>query len=255
MNSSGNSQYRMTAPMTPMVKLLLIINVSVWLVCQVILEGFLKIPFTSFFALYPGQVVLDFKAWQLLSYMFLHSISVSHILLNMLMLWFIGAELELRWGGRFFLGYFLGSGVGAAIIYCVGATMHFAITGQQKLMFIPVVGASGGIFGLLLAYGLLFGERMMSFMMLFPMKARYFVLILGIVEIMTLLSNGVMGGEVANLAHLGGLIAGFLILWTWTRWQSYKKHQNKGPKKTGNLRLVVDNDRKPGSSGGPKYWN
>jgi membrane associated rhomboid family serine protease len=254
--NSGN-QYRMHVPVTPMVKWLLISNVSVWFFFQVILEGYFKLPFTSIFALYPGQVVLDFKGWQLLSYMFLHSLSISHILLNMLSLWFIGAELEQRWGPRFFLLYFLGSGVGAALFYCIAVTFYYAFTGKQSLLLTPVVGASGGVFGLLLAYGLLFGERTLSFFMLFPMKAKYFVMILGAVEVMTLLSTGVMGGEIANLAHLGGLLAGFLILWTWTRLQRYKATAAKENrfKKAGGLRLVVDNDKKPGDKGGPKYWN
>ena len=250
---NSNYQYRMHVPMTPMVKNLLIVNLVVWLLFQVILEGYFSIPFTRFFALYPGKVIFDFSIWQLLSYMFLHSISVSHILMNSLMLWFIGADLEIRWGKKFFLFFYLVTGVGAAVIYCMAVAGYFYATGNQSSLTTPVVGASGAIFGILLAYGMLFGERTMSFMMLFPMKAKHFVILLGAVEIMTLLSSGVMGGEVANLAHLGGLASGWLVLMGWARYQRTLQNKQNKPKKAGSLRLVVDNEKKDNKE--PRYWN
>ena len=113
--------------------------------------------------------------------------------------------------------------------------------------------ASGALFGLLLAYGIIFSERETYFMGLFPMKAKYFVMIAGAIDFASLLSSGVSGGEVAYLAHLGGIIAGFFILKT----QVYLKVQqtkNKLKKKNGSLRLVVDNDKVKDQSN-PKYWN
>jgi membrane associated rhomboid family serine protease len=113
------------------------------------------------------------------------------------------------------------------------------------------MGASGAIFGLLLAYGILFGERIIHVMMVFPMKAKYMVMILGAVEVASLLTADVNGGDVAYLAHLGGLISGYLALLGWTKYQRLQWSQ-KAKKKHGNLRLVVDNEKEQKA---PKYWN
>ncbi len=240
-----------TAPFTPMVKWLLIINVAVWFIGQVILEGFLRVPVTSWFALFPEKVLVNFQVWQLFTYMFLHSMQVTHILFNMLMLWFFGAELEQRWGSKFFLAYYLLCGVGAALIYCVGVWIYALTTGSTTGMIVPVIGASGSIFGLLLANGLLFGERIVYFFMIFPMKTKFFVAIMGFIQVVSMMTSSVAGGEVAYLAHLGGLVSGFIILKLRGRFEGLfnaKKSRNKGR----NLRLVVNNEKndKP-----PKYWN
>ncbi|UOF02774.1 rhomboid family intramembrane serine protease [Bdellovibrio reynosensis] len=242
-----------TAPMTPAVKWLLIINVAVWFVIQVIVEGFLKIPFTSIFGLYPGKVLFDFNIWQIFTYMFLHSMQVTHILFNMLMLWFFGAELEQRWGTRFFLIYYFVSGVGAAILYCLGVWGWALATGSQTGLIVPVIGASGAIFGLLLAQGILFGERIVYFFMLFPMKTRYFVALMGLVQLASMMTSSVSGGEVAYLAHLGGLVSGYICLKS-KSWID-RNNQNRRTKSKGrNLRLVVDNE-KSSKDKPPKYWN
>lgn len=239
-------------PFSRTMKILIGVTVGVWLFGQVLGEGYLGLHLTKFFALYPGKILYDGAVWQLVTYMFLHSMQVSHVLLNMLMLWFMGAELEAKWGSRFFVFYYFATGIGAAVLYTVAMWIYALGTGSTQGLVIPVVGASGAIFGLMLAYGILFGERMIHFMMLFPMKAKYFVLILGAVEVMTILTNGVGGGEVANLAHLGGLVSGYLTLWGTTMYQR-RQNARKSKKKGGNLRLVVDNEKSPKDS--PKYWN
>jgi len=242
-----------TAPLTPVVKWLLIINVAIWFIFQVILEGFAHVPVTSLFGLYPGKVLFNFEIWQLVTYMFLHSMQITHILFNMLMLWFFGAELEQRWGARFFLTYYMVCGVGAAILYCGGVWIYALATGSQVGLIVPVVGASGAIFGLLLAQGLLFGERVIYFFMLFPMKTKYFVGIMGLIQIASLMTSSVSGGEVAYLAHIGGLVSGYLCLRARGWWvQNNMKKKAKG-NRGRNLRLVVDNE-KP-SDKPPKYWN
>lgn len=241
------------APLTPVVKWLVIVNVAVWFLFQVILEGFLHVPVSAYFSLIPGKVLFDFQIWQIGSYMFLHSLQVTHILFNMLMLWFFGAELEQRWGRKFFLFYYLACGIGAAILYCLGVWIYAAFTGSQTGLIVPVVGASGAVFGLLLAQGILFGERIVYFFMLFPMKTKYFVALMGLIEMASLMTSSVVGGEVAYLAHLGGLVSGYICLkskeW-YTRHDWKKKAKNKGR----NLRLVVDNE-KPSKDKPPKYWN
>lgn len=240
------------APLTPVVKWLLIINVAVWFLFQVLLEGFMHVTFTPIFALFPAKVIFEFQIWQLVTYMFLHSLQVTHILFNMLMLWFFGAELEQRWGSKFFLIYYFTCGVGAAVLYCVAVWAYALVTGSQTGLIVPVIGASGAIFGLLLAQGIIFGERVVYFFMLFPMKTKYFVAIMGLVQFASLMTSGVSGGEVAYLAHLGGLASGFICLqvkaW-FTRQDFKKKAKNKGR----NLRLVVNNEKK--SDKPPKYWN
>lgn len=249
------SQPSMMVPLTPAVKKLLFITVGVWFFGQVLLETFLKLPLSPWFALYPHKVIFNFYGWQLFSYMFLHTLQITHILFNMLLLWFIGSELEQRWGTKFFTIYYFACGVGAALIYTIGMGIYAAATGQQAGLYVPVIGASGAIFGLLLAYGILFGERIIYFFMVFPMKAKYFVMIMGVVEFASMVTNSIEGSEVAYLAHLGGLASGYIFLVSYTRWKQVKWNQKAQQKHKGrNLKLVVDNEKdKPPD--GPKYWN
>jgi membrane associated rhomboid family serine protease len=190
-------QIQVNFSITPTVKWLIVANVVIWVGFQILLEGYAGIPFNRHFALYPGKFIYEFFLWQPFTYMFLHSLQVSHILFNMMMLWFIGVELEQRWGRKFFLAYYIICGAGSAILYSFIMAIYSALTGGQTGLVVPVLGASGAIFGLLLAYGILFGERTMHFMMVFPMKAKYFVTILGAIEVVSILTSGVTGGEVA----------------------------------------------------------
>lgn len=250
-----NQQFQTVMPFTKAVKFLVIANVAIWVFLVLILQGLVLKNNAVFelFALVPSKVVTEFWIWQLFTYMFLHSTGVFHVLFNMLTLWWFGAELESRWGSKFFVSYYLTCGVGAGAIYLAGTVIYYLITGQVMAMASPLVGASGATYGLLLAYGLLFGERVISFMMLFPMKAKYFVMIIGFVELVTLLDSG-MGSTTANLAHLGGIAVGFVFLATVARMRANKAAG--GSRRGRRLKLVVNNERKPGEdSNGPKYWN
>lgn len=252
----NRNQVQMNLSMTSGVKGLIIANVIVWLGGQVILEQYLGVSFSRWFALYPGKVLFDFSIWQLFTYMFLHTFNqISHIFFNMLMLWFLGTELENRWGKKFFLSYYVLTGFGAGLIYCIGTWIYFMFKPGAHVLVVPVVGASGAVFGLLLAYGVLFGERIISVFGVFPMKAKIFVAIMGFMELASLLTSDVNGGDVAYLAHLGGLASGYIVLLGWTRLQQWT-WTRKARKKSRNLRLVVDNDKPPKKTGdGPKYWN
>ncbi len=242
--------------LTPAVKKILFVTIGVWFFGQLIVEKMLGIPLTSWLALYPNKVVFDFYIWQVATYMFLHTLSPMHILFNMLLLWFMGSELEQRWGARFFFLYYFVCGVGAAFLYVIGITLYAATTGHQSGLYVPVIGASGAVFGLLLAYGIIFGERVIYFFMVFPMKAKYFVLIMGLVEFVSLMTSGVGGGEVAYLAHLGGIATGYIFLVSYTKWQQFKWNQKTQQKHKGrNLKLVVDNDKPDSPPDDPKYWN
>ena len=255
---SGQYQMQSVMPITPMVKKLIIINVAIWLVGILILENMiLGTSFlTEYFGMTPGRVVYDFWIWQPFTYSFLHSEGVFHVLFNMLLLWMFGSELERRWGSRFFLIYYMVTAVGAGFFYTFIVTLFSLIAGDQIQMSIPVIGASGAGYGIILAYGILFSERVIYFMMLFPMKAKWFAAILAFVSLISAISSaGSSGTKVAHLAHLGGIVVGWLFLVGFTRLKQRgvrKKTSRRGRK----LKLVVDNERDFGKNdGGPKYWN
>ena len=188
-------------PMTPAVKALIITNVAVFVV-GLVLPGM-----TSYLGLTPAAVVEGFWLWQPATYMFLHA-SLTHLLLNMLMLWMFGVEIERMWGTEAFARYYLLCGLGAAATTIVAALLP---VGFASFMYItPTVGASGAIYGLLLAYGLTFPNRPIYMYLLFPVPAKYFVLITGAITLLLSISAG--GGRVAHLAHLGGLLTGYLLL-------------------------------------------
>jgi membrane associated rhomboid family serine protease len=145
--------------------------------------------------------------WQLLTYGFLHDLnSLQHILFNMFGLWMFGRDLERLMGAQRFLTYYLTCVVGAGIVQLIVAAMQGASY--------PTIGASGGVFGILLAYAMAFPNR--TVMLLFPpipMKAKYFVLGYGILELYLGVSGRSPG--VANFAHLGGMLFGFMLLQYW----------------------------------------
>ncbi len=241
-------------PLSPMVKKLIIINVGIWLLVQLILGQFVfsDFPLSTYIGLVPAMVIGEFAFWQIFTYMFLHSMDIFHILFNMLLLWMIGSEIEQKWGSRFFLIYYLTCGIGAGLIYTLGYLGYAIFTGKLGGALVPVVGASGAVFGLLLAYGMVFGDRVIYFMFMFPMKARYFVMILGGVEVLMILTGGQRG--VANLAHLGGLITGFVFLWIWARRKRLGGPKARRPRGGPKLHIVVENE-KPDDDSGSRYWN
>lgn len=242
------------APLTPVVKKIMIATAVVWIVVQIILDKFIGLHISRWFILNPDVVIEKFWMWQTFTYMFFHALSPFHIFFNGLLLWFVGSELEKHWGSRFFTIYYFTCGVGAAFVYCIGVALYAIFTGDQNPLMIPVMGASGGLFGLLVAYGIVFSERTIYFMGLFPLKAKYFVMIAAAIDLSSLLTTGFSGGEVAYLAHLGGALVGFIFLWGHTRLK-LGSTKAKMKKKSGGLRLVVDNEKPGKKDSGPKYWN
>lgn len=154
-----------------------------------------------------------FYPWQVITYGFLHSpVLISHLLFNMLALWMFGRELELRWGSGRFLVYYLIGVIGAGITNLL--YMHLA--GDYGL----VIGASGGTFAILLAFGMTFPNR--EVMLLFPpipMKAKTLVIIYGTMELVLGVSG--LQAQVAHFAHLGGLLTGWLLL-RWWRFRGFE---------------------------------
>lgn len=191
----------------PVTRLLLIANVAVYL-----LQSAFDDELLVWFALWPFNLPPGFGAqflpWQVLTYGFLHG-SLLHIGFNMLALYMFGGQLEMVFGQRRFLVYFLGCVFAAA----VAQLAIQALTGAPPF---PTIGASGGVFGLLLAYGLLFPHR--KLMLLFPpipMPAWLFVTLYGLIEL-TLGVTGTQAG-VAHFAHLGGMLGGYLLIRQWRR--------------------------------------
>jgi membrane associated rhomboid family serine protease len=162
---------------------------------------------TPLLGLVPVAVTNQFFVWQLVTYMFVHG-GIFHIAFNMLALWMFGAELERRWGTRYFLKYYFVSGVGAAALTVVFSLLPFSFA--QQVHYSIVVGASGAVYALLLAYALYFPDRPIYMYFVFPIPARIFVMIIGAIELLSSIS-GVQGG-VANATHLGGLVIGYLFL-------------------------------------------
>jgi len=191
-------------PMTRMVRALLIVNVAVYVVQWVVALG---ASWNDLVGLWLGVSpvgVLSGFVWQPFTYMFVHDVGTPfHLLFNMLILWMLGGELERYWGGTGFLRYYLTCGVGAGL----AAVLLGLLVGPRGAI---TIGASGAIYGLILAYGMIFGERIMLFMLLFPMKARTFAIVLFVVAFLS--TFGPSGGGVAHVAHLGGMVVGFVLL-------------------------------------------
>ncbi|MBM3745779.1 MAG: rhomboid family intramembrane serine protease [Acidobacteria bacterium] len=184
----------------PGVKWLLLTNAAVFVMDYFAHVLFRGDPFRVF-GLVPHQALFSGYLWQPVTYLFLHG-GFWHILINMLTLWMFGMDLERDWGTRRFLEYFFLCGVGAGVCVIVASALFGG-------MGIRTIGASGAVYGLLLAFGLLYPNRVVLFSFLFPIKAKYFVMIIGAIAFMSSFSTG---SGVSHIAHLGGMIFGYLYL-------------------------------------------
>ena len=195
--------------MPPGVKWLLTINTIVFVIYFLSVQ--LRItPLVMLFhalSLIPSWVVMGAVIWQPATYLFLHSpYGFGHILFNMLTLWMFGSDLERDWGTRRFLNYYFFCGIGAGLC---DVAARFLLGGERDLN-IPTIGASGAIYGLLMAFGMLYPNRTVYFGLLFPIPARVFVLILGGIAFLS--TFGAAGSRISHMAHLGGMIFGFYYL-------------------------------------------
>ena len=185
-------------PITPAVKWIIIANVVAFFATLVYR------PIVDYLGLVPELVVERGWLWQLATYMFLHGGPV-HILFNMLGVWMFGVELERLWGTRFFARYYAITGIGAGLTVVAVGLLPFAGTAQTYID--NTVGASGALFGLLLAFAYYYPERPILMFLLFPVPAKYFVVIVGAMAFLS-----APGNQVSEAAHLGGLIVGYLYL-------------------------------------------
>jgi len=171
--------------LTPAVKVLIIINVCIFVIINLVRN----FPWLGIFGLVPAFVFGRFWIWQLATYMFLH-LGLWHLVLNMLMLCFFGPTIEEAWGKKQFLIYYFFTGVGAALC------SFFVSMGS----YTPVIGASGAIFGILVAYAVMFPDSVILLFLIFPMKMKYAVLVLAGINLLGAISNP--GGGIAYFAHL-----------------------------------------------------
>jgi len=185
-------------PITFAVKWIIIANVAVFAV-----TSFVHADVFGYFGLIPKQVLERGWVWQLVTYMFLHG-GALHILFNMLGIWMFGVELERRWGTPFFLRYYFVAGIGGGIPFLLVSLLPFA----SATYVTPAVGASGALFGLLLAFAIYYPDRPILLILVF-VPARVFVMIYGGIALLNTLqpSRGV-----ADAAHLGGMLFGYLYL-------------------------------------------
>lgn len=196
--------------LTPAIKVLLIANTSVFLL-QAILQLVVSERAAAFLIRYFGLVpfaVLHGFVWQLFTYLFLHG-GLWHLLINMLVLWMFGRDLELYWGRRRFYAYYFLTGVGAGIINVIVKALLYSSASLP--MSIPTIGASGAIYGILMAAAMVFPDRqiwLLPFPVTLPM--RVYVAIIGAIEFFGTL--GASGDNVSHISHLGGMLVGYLYL-------------------------------------------
>ncbi|MFC4728167.1 rhomboid family intramembrane serine protease [Coralloluteibacterium thermophilus] len=201
----------------PVTQALLAANIAVFLLQLVAgpsLNPFMLWPLVAEYG-YGSQ----FLPWQVVTYGFMHG-DFGHLFFNMLALFMFGAPLEYTWGTRRFATFYFTCVVGAAIT-------HLVLTSFFGLPPLPTVGASGGVYGLLLAYGMLFPtQRVMLLFPPIPMQARTLVIVFGALALLMGVTG--TGGNIAHFAHLGGMLFGWLLIRYWRGQPPFKPRRPRG---------------------------
>jgi len=220
----------------PMTKHLIIINVVVWLAMQIPSIG---MPLQRYGALHYFTNP-DFNVAQLFTYMFIHA-NFMHLFFNMFALWMFGMIIERRFGSQKFLIYYISCGLGAGLIqlgvfaimvghyeaYLTPELIAYVKQGQYlpsepatlrlaELIYTPIVGASGAIYGVLLAFGMLYPNQRIYLYFVAPVKAKWVVIGYAVIELVQTLNNNA-ADNVAHVAHLGGMLVGVLIILWWRK--------------------------------------
>ena len=218
-------------PLTPAIKTIMIICVVVFLVQNILARSLGADPLVTFFGLSPARLLTSFWVWQPVTYLFLHG-NLMHIVLNMLILWMFGSELERRWGSQAFLQFYFICGVGAGLTSVMVDTLVRLIAGSSGGAFstIPTIGASGAIYGLMAAQAILFPNKLLLLFFFLPMRMRPAILLLAGMMLFTQLSTP--GSGINHVAHLGGMVFAWLYLnqawnlkklWDTWRWKQRRK--------------------------------
>lgn len=245
----GGAKIRIGGPLTAAVKTLLIINIAVFVLTSI---AYLTTPSETGSA--PGRSVQPeepiistlfrylgmtpdlfwsrLTLWMPVTYMFLHG-GFYHILFNMFALWMFGGDVENVFGTRQFVAYYMICGIGAGLLVAIIQPLF-----TPNVAFRTTVGASGAIYGIILAFGLFFPERILYFNFIIPIKAKWFVLIVGVMVFLSSMFDS--GGGISHIAHLGGLVFGFLFIKRRKIWASLRGAGRK--RKRPDLRIVDDKD-------------
>ena len=190
----GQFSYK-PALFTDAIKILVSVNFGIFLLQTVArTEGL----FFPLFGLVPKMVWSEFMIWQPFTYLFFHG-GIWHVLINMFVLWMFGSELERIWGKGHFLKFYFVTGVGAGLV-----TMIFGLNSMT-----PIVGASGAVYGVLLAYGLTYPNRTVYLYGIIPIKSLWFVIGIGVIAFMSSFDNV---SQISHLTHLSGMMIGYLML-------------------------------------------
>ena len=191
------------------------------------------------FGIVPSKTFGELMLWQPFTYLFFHG-GIWHVLINMFVLWMFGSELEKFWGKKEFLRFFFITGIGSGLI-----TILFSLSSTN-----PVVGASGAIYGVLLAYGFMFPNRLVYLYFLIPIKVKYLVMLIGAIAFFSSLNPG--NSNISHLTHLSGMVIGFIYLRSSINWNTInhfvihrkdeiKRHyEDKKNEKREALKLQVD---------------
>ena len=198
--------YLTGSALTDGIKILILINFLIFFLQSI--SGQERILF-QLFGIVPSNTFYKLMIWQPFTYLFFHG-GIWHVFINMFVLWMFGSELERIWKKNFFLKYYFMTGIGSGII-----TVLLSLNSS-----IPVVGASGAVYGILLAYGLMFPNRKVYLYFLIPLKVKYFVLFIGIIAFFS--SFGSNDG-ISHLTHLSGMIIGLIYLKSKFELNSLKK--------------------------------
>ena len=190
----GQFSYK-PALFTDAIKILVSVNFGIFLLQTVArTEGL----FFPLFGLVPKLVWSEFMIWQPFTYLFFHG-GIWHLLINMFVLWMFGSELERLWGKEHFLKFYFVTGVGAGLV-----TMIIGLNSMT-----PIVGASGAVYGVLLAYGLTYPNRTVYLYGIIPIKSLWFVIGIGVIAFMSSFENV---SQISHLTHLSGMMIGYLML-------------------------------------------
>ena len=222
-------------PLPQTIKVLLAANVAVFVLQHLLGQSEARYWFDTFFGLVPSKALAGLHVWQFGTYMFLHG-GFNHLFWNMFSLWMFGSELATLWGRRGFLQYYFTTGIGAGLIYVLLMPLV-----EARSAYIPLVGASGAVFGVLMAYGMLFPDRRLLLWFVIPVKARWLVVGVGLFELLAIWRTDSVG----HLAHLGGLLFGYLYLRGGKTWLDALTRGLR--KRRAGQRFRVVKDRKPGN--------
>ena len=232
-------QMRMFFPrLTPGVKWLLIINVAAFLPCFIVkpLGEF----FYAWFSVYPASVGMSLQIWRLVSYQFLHDIyGFGHIFWNMLILYFLGSIIEPHWGTKKFVVFYLICGAMGGVFYPLLALVGWLSVG-------PLVGASGAILGLIAAGAMLFPNLRVYVLGIFPIKLAFLAIILGVISVMSVLRPDVIENAGGEAAHLAGMVAGVVYVFSESWRDRFKLRMRSGAwerKMTAQRNLQSEVDR------------